>query len=315
MKIYPIDNTAAGQRIDRYLTKLFPLAGKDFLQKMLRKKNIKVNDAKTIAGYILTEGDVVKVFFSDETIEKFSGRRSQTRTVFPDKAVDCFDTPVYEDDDLIVINKPAGLLSQPDASGKISVSDVIPAYVPTDSATFHPAPANRLDLNTSGILLIPRNYSTQKQIAAAIREDRVIKEYLALVDGVIEREQHLTHTLVKNTKANTVKVSDDAAGKQAYLELIPVMSIGETTLIILRLHTGRSHQIRVQCAAIGHPIIGDPKYGDGTLNAVYRNAYGLKHQLLHSRHYAIPDLNYDFIAPVPDDFKKVLEGLGYPEVN
>lgn len=313
MKDYLITDNAAGQRLDRYLSKLFPNAEKNLLQKSIRKKNITLNRKKAQSDTVLKSGDMVTIFFSDETIRKFSEVQPQSRQKIPESILAVFTAPIYEDDNLLVINKPAGLLTQPDASGKLSVSDCISELIPKEG-TFHPAPANRLDLNTGGIILIPKNYGMQKKISAAIRNRTVTKEYLALVMGEIKTPAELIHYLKKNRQKNQVAISHNHDDLIAKLKIKPLICKNNTTLVSVRLETGRSHQIRVQLAADGHPIAGDPKYGDDVFNLMLRERFDLRHQLLHSYHYAIEDLGLDFTAPLPEDFSNILRALSYPEV-
>lgn len=313
MKSYIISNNAAGQRLDRYLSKLLPAADQNLLQKSLRKKNITLNQKKADPKTILKQGDTVSIYFSDETIRKFSGSNKAVQKKIPEELKIIFTSPIFENDGLLVINKPAGLLTQPDASGKLSLSDCISVCLPADG-TFHPAPANRLDLNTSGIILIPKDYETQKTVTATIREHRITKEYLALVSGEVTSERELVHHLQKNTRKNHVAVSENNKDMLARLTVKPLYSRPGTTLVSVSLETGKSHQIRVQLASDGHPIVGDPKYGNDAVNAFFRETFGLRHQLLHSRHYAISEIGLDVKAPLPEDFRNILKYLDYPEV-
>ncbi len=156
--------------MDRYLLKRLPHAGKGFIQKMIRKKNIKLNGGRGEPSTLLALGDAIQIYFSDETLAKFSQKSGDTQAlVIPPHYLDLFTHPVYEDEDLLVINKPAGLLTQPDDSGAAALSHFITQLYNVPGDTFHPAPSNRLDLNTSGIVLVPKNYETQREVNACIR--------------------------------------------------------------------------------------------------------------------------------------------------
>ena len=307
---YTIDQNSEGQRADRFLQKFFPEASKGFLQKMLRKKRIKRNHARLEANTMLKAGDILTFYFSDETYHRFRGTKTDEQTPDLTKALpllDMMNYPVMETGSLLVLNKPAGWLTQPDDSGKISVADVVKILGPKHD-TFHPAPANRLDYGTSGIILVPKDYDTQKKLLTAIRDHRVQKEYLVLVEGKITESGDIQGSLKKNSTSNRVKA--DAAGKPASLNYTPVYTTDDFTLLKVRLITGRSHQIRVQLANIGHPVIGDYKYGNGSLNRKLEAAVSSLPLMLHSYHYAAPDLNIDVTAPLSKDFKTVLKAVG-----
>ncbi|MGL4282966.1 RluA family pseudouridine synthase [Eubacterium aggregans] len=315
MKELYIDTNAAGQRIDRYLLKCFPRASKGFLQKMLRKKQITLNQGLAQPQAFLNEGDCIQVFFSDETIAHFSdnGQTVPKPPIHPNNTL--FDQPVYEDEHILVVNKPDGLLTQPDASGEPALSDWLSTAIKNDGGTFHPAPSNRLDKNTSGIIMIPKDYPTQKLVNAAIRSRSILKKYLALVKGTIAPSLTLRDQLVKDGATNQVSIGAGDERVSAHLSCVRIASNQDTSLVRILLFTGRAHQIRVQLAAANHPIIGDPKYGNRAINKAFLKRYGLRRQLLHSVHYAIPDLSYDFKAPVPQDFQSILRDLGYTEVD
>ena len=311
MKEYRIAQDAAGQRLDRYLTKRFPNAGKAFLQKMLRKKNILLNNQRSEPNIILKENDTLQVYFSDETIAKFSGIE-KTHSLIPPEYAAVFEQPLYSDQNILVLNKPAGLLSQPAGKSDPALSDFLNLIIDNHSDTFHLAPANRLDRNTSGIVLIPKNYTFQKQILSAIRERKIIKEYIALVSGKVNDAITLENHLTK-TENNFMQIEENDHGIIAKLDLFPFAAHQNTTLLKIRLHTGRTHQIRAQLSRIDHPVIGDPKYGSRSVNQLYQKKYHLTFQLLHSYHYAVPEFHYDFTAPLPDYFKNILTDLSYTE--
>ena len=316
MKEFIIKESSAGQRIDRYLSKLLPSASKLFIQKMIRKKNIKCNEKKTEPSYYTQLNDTIQIYFSDETIDKFLGKPQESCSL-PQKYYSIFEQPVYEDQSLLVINKPKGLLTQPDSSKKIAVSDYVTQLYSTPNDTFHPAPSNRLDYNSSGIVLIPKTYSTQKQINSAISNRQVKKEYLTIVVGEMQKNLHLVHQLNKDEEQNkmhSVKIGSDF-GKTASLECFPIYSKDGFTLVRIILHTGRTHQIRIQLAEVGHPLIGDIKYGNPYWNKVVQDKFQLSYHLLHSYAYTLTDEDKTFTAPLPNYFTKTLEILQFKDIH
>ncbi len=308
MKSYTITSTASGQRIDRYLMKLLPKAGKGFLQKMLRKKNIKLNSKKASPSDLLKDGDVVEIFFSDETFNKFSDKAPFEKEV-PKALLSLFESPVYSNDDFLAVNKPAGVLTQPDITKDPALSDAAVAVIGKDG-TFSPAPLTRLDRGTTGIVIFPKNYQAQKRALSAIRkkseEDSLTKKYyLALVHGEIRTPGKLEGAIQKDDN-NRVSLTDK--GKKAELFYEPLLTGNGYTLLRVDLRTGRTHQIRAQLEKNQTPIVGDQKYGDRKINQFWH----LDHQLLHAAEYVLKDeegLLLDVRAPLPKDFKDILEKI------
>ncbi len=310
---YRIPQTADGQRLDRFLMKFMPGAGKGLLMKMLRKKRIKRNGRRAEPKDMVVQGDVLTFYFSEETFNKFRGETEQEPSKaqpLPRVLADLTAPPLYEDAHLVGINKPAGLLTQPDRTGAPSVADLAARY---STGTFHAAPANRLDRGTSGVILIPKDYGTQKILSGAIREHQTQKTYLALVFGQITEAGDCDDRLVrKNNKTCVVSETDNSESKRARLRYTPIKSNGHYTLLKIRLYTGKTHQIRVQLAHLGHPIVGDVKYGSAEANRRLKRQYGLSHPLLHAMRYSLDSkaLHFDIEAPVTDPaFNQILDAL------
>lgn len=319
MKIIVITENESNQRLDRFLKKLMPQASTGFLQKMLRKKRIKLNGQKSEPSTAITAGDVVQIYFSEETISSF--RVDSTKKKL-DKNSTILDI-VYENNDLLVLNKPAEVLTQPDKSEEISLIDYAVDYLikkgdydPKTNLTFTPACANRLDKNTTGIVLVPKNYKTLQEVNCAIREDRTEKIYYAIVSGKPKAADEIVGYLKKDGDKNTVTFSEQQTtptDKKAVLNYETLESHGDFSLMKIILKTGRSHQIRVQLAAMGFPILGDPKYGSRPINSRLYEESGLKSQLLHSAQYTLTDMKKTFIAPVPPVFEKALKRFGFKD--
>lgn len=319
MKIIVITENESNQRLDRFLKKLMPQASTGFLQKMLRKKRIKLNGQKSEPSTAITAGDVVQIYFSEETISSF--RVDSTKKKL-DKNSTILDI-VYENNDLLVLNKPAEVLTQPDKSEEISLIDYAVDYLikkgdydPKTNLTFTPACANRLDKNTTGIVLVPKNYKTLQEVNCAIREDRTEKIYYAIVSGKPKAADEIVGYLKKDGDKNTVTFSEQQTtptDKKAVLNYETLESHGDFSLMKIILKTGRSHQIRVQLAAMGFPILGDPKYGSRPINSRLYEESGLKSQLLHSAQYTLTDMKKTFTAPVPPVFEKALKRFGFKD--
>ncbi len=260
MKEIKITNNEAGQRLDRFLKKYLNKANSSYIYKMIRKKNIKLNDAKAEPEAVLKNDDIVKIFLSDETIEKFREKKNLIQTEIHFKVV-------YEDDNILVVNKPVGLSTQPDLTSMKSLVDEIKLYLDAKeqniSFTFKPAVCNRLDKNTSGLVIAAKNYETVKQVNKAIRERTIKKYYEAKVHGLVTKDLELKDYIIKNDRKNMVEIVKEESEntKNIITYVHPIKTEKNHTWLELELETGRAHQIRAHLSSIGHPIVGDKKYG------------------------------------------------------
>ena len=294
MREIKINSNEAGQRLDKFLSKYMTLAPKSFLYKMLRKKNITLNGKKVSGQEKLSQDDIVRMFLSDETIEKFSPQRETSPTV---RELPSDLDILYEDRHTIFINKPAGMLSQKASKDDESLVEYLTGYLLetrqiTDSElrTNHPAVCNRLDRNTSGIVAAGKTLSALQELSAMFRNRSLKKYYLCLVAGTVKEKGRLSGYLKKDPRTNRVVFSKEKkeGASEIRTEYRPLETGDDVTLLEVHLITGKTHQIRAHMASQGHPIIGDYKYGDRRINDQYRSAYGLKSQLLHSVRLCIP---------------------------
>ena len=318
MKEFQIRDNEAGQRFDKYLSKLLRNAPKSFFYKMLRKKNITLNGKKAIGNEKLEAGDQVKLFLSDETFDKFSQQDKAAR------AVTTLDV-LYEDADVLLINKPAGMLSQPDDTKEPSMVEYVIGYLlekgeltEEDLWTFRPSVCNRLDKNTSGIIAAGKSLVGLQELSELFHDRTVHKEYLCIVKGVLREKKHIKGYLYKDTKQNKVAIYKQKQKEAQPIETVyePLEDNGEVTLLKVGLITGRTHQIRAHLASEGHPLAGDTKYGQDAFNRRYREKYQLKHQLLHAFRLSFPDgmegrlsdlSGKCFRAPLPAQFERIIK--------
>ena len=289
----------AGQRLDKFLLKFFKEADKGFLYKMLRKKNITLNGKKADGSEKLAAGDELCVYFSNETFEKFRGVPSVVGPAGMTGAAPKLNI-VFEDEHVLFADKPAGLLTQKAKPEDVSLNDLIAAYLAeaggNTSLTFSAGTANRLDRNTSGLVAAGKTLAGQQLLTALLRERLIEKYYWCIVGGRLSAPLHLKQYYAKDEASNTAQLSDTPfpGAQTAELEAVPLAAL-ENGFTLLRVHliTGRTHQIRAQLAAAGHPVLGDGKYGDRELNRAFAeaNAYALRHQLLHARemHFPAPE--------------------------
>lgn len=305
----------AGQRFDKLLAKYLNEAPKSFLYKMLRKKNIVLNGKKATGNEKLAVGDSIKLFLADETIEKFSKVSFvQTKTKLD---------IVYEDEHILLINKPVGMLSQKaEAKDESLVEHIISYMLDTNQLTkeelrkFKPSICNRLDRNTSGLVVAGKSLFGLQKMGELFKERSMKKFYRCLVVGNLTESQYIKGYLVKDEATNKVTITKQESKDALPIETeyTPIWSNEHCTLLEVHLITGRTHQIRAHLASVNHPIIGDYKYGNRKQNDRYKQKYGLESQLLHAYRLEMPELEdmpkiskQQFVAPVPALFANIIK--------
>lgn len=316
MKSFQINNNEAGQRFDKYLKKLLSEAPGSFVYKMLRKKNITLNGKKADGTEKLNAGDEVKLFLADETFEKFSKKE---KISYPYTELDI----IYEDTDILIINKPAGMLSQKAGQEDVSANEYIIGYLlksgalsPEELNTFRPSICNRLDRNTSGLLIAGKSLKGLQDMSEQLKSRSMEKYYRCLVKGTIKASQMIEGWLLKDERSNQVQIFQKEVSESKYIktEYQPVQHFSirngdfqeSYTLLEVHLITGRSHQIRAHLASIGHPIAGDSKYGNKKMNRMFAKNLDIHFQLLHAYRMKFPD-GREVTAPLSKEFQRVLE--------
>ena len=318
MKEFHIQTNEAGQRFDKYLKKLLKEANTSFIYKMLRKKNIVLNGKKADGTEKLVVGDEVKLFLSDETFDKFHGAAQSTKqfeayATIPAKKLEV----VYEDNDIIIINKPIGMLSQKAKPEEISANEYIISYLLQSGSltqetlnTFKPSICNRLDRNTSGLLIAGKTLKGLQEMSEALKERSAQKYYRCIVSGALNEKTYLKGYLSKDEHTNKVTIYRNQPADMDALpietEYRPIAVANGYTELEVHLITGRSHQIRAHLASIGHPIIGDTKYGLQKVNEDFQKELHLKSQLLHAYRIRFAD-GREVIAPTPKQYDKIWE--------
>lgn len=258
-----IEANDAGQRLDRFLSKSFPNLKKSAMHKGIREKKIKVNRKRAAPDQKLQQGDVLLLFLKPELLE----RQARTIAALPDPDI------VYEDESIIAMNKPAGLLSMKDEAGDqdtlngrlLSYLCRTGQYDPGAEQSFTPSIAHRLDRNTSGLVLAGKTAQAVRDLAQAIRDHRLEKTYLCITDRR-PPQGRLTMYLKKDGTRARVRAHAKEGYDPAVMSVTTLQEKDGKFLSRVSLETGRFHQIRAVLAALGAPLCGDVKYG-GTKNS------------------------------------------------
>ncbi|MBQ8614328.1 MAG: RluA family pseudouridine synthase [Ruminiclostridium sp.] len=283
MKQVTVNKNAAGQRIDRFLTKTYPELSQGFICKTIRKKDIKVNGKRTEANYKLIEGDVITLYVKDELFEK--KKLSDDDFLATDGNI----SVIYEDENIILVDKETGLVVHEDNDNTAdTLINRIKNYLyrkgeynPAEEFSFAPALCNRIDRNTGGIVIAAKNAESLRILNQKVKDRELTKLYLCAVNGVPKvKSARLTAYLYKNEKENRVIISDKKTPQnRTIVTAYKVLEErGGDSLLEVDLITGRTHQIRAHMAYMGHFLLGDGKYGVNKIN----REKGYPYQALYS---------------------------------
>ena len=332
MQIYTISTADKGQRLDKYIRRILPSAPSSVIYKNLRQKNITLNGKKALGSEIVAMGDEVRLYLSDETIGKFGGvihgaprdiphgKSTGVRGGMPNHNIERVLNArqaarvlrrkypqlriVWENHDIAAACKPAGLLTQKAKAGDLSLNDwflgtLLERGEVTEESLrmFTPSAQNRLDRGTEGLVLFAKTLQGSHLLTGLQRERALHKYYSMIVCGRLERAGEVGGWLLKDGASNTVTMYEEERpgcvySKTAYRPLAR-SSDGTLTGVEAQLITGRTHQLRAHMAFLGHPILGDPKYGDPAVNQAYRKT-GVTSQLLICHRVEFPALEGEF---------------------
>lgn len=374
------------QRLDRFLKKYFDKAPLSMIYKMIRK-DVKINGKRGKEATLLAEGDVLQIYITEEQAHQFHSEKKQIRVAKQ-------FTVAYEDEDMLIVSKPFGLLTHGDKrEKKNTLANQVAGYLqgkgeydPASEQTFRPSPVNRLDRNTTGLVIFGKNAESLRRLSEEIKtREGIAKYYLTIVKGRVDEEMIIEDSLEKDENTNTVRIVNgktsgqkkgmigsadsqvsESEGKHSVTIVRPLAWSGSAnlesanlgsgnqksanpesanlkragaisdshcgggqngkskkkngknssgsdgyTLVEAELVTGRTHQIRAHLAGIGHPIIGDAKYGDPKTNRRMKEKYGLSTQLLHAARleFAGKEDIMKVTAPLPETFNRIKQEL------
>lgn len=284
---YIIDSSFHEVRLDRFLRKKYENTPLTEIFKGIRTGKIKVNGKKSKENYRLKEGDIVKVLISGGETEEKKFIKISSKDLNTLKS-----GIVYEDKRVVIFNKEAGMVMHKGSGYDYGLSELFKSFYQTDEFNF----VNRIDKSTSGLVIGAKSLVVTRELAEEVREGKTDKKYYILVDGVIDKDRFTLKSYLRKEETRVVELSSYEEGAKESISYFKVLKRGENrTILEATLETGRTHQLRVQLASLGHPIVGDGRYGRGG-----------KNMFLFSYYCEIPKYNIKIELPLPEEYTKNL---------
>ena len=317
MQKFVVTSSESDQTLEKYVKKVLKDAPLSFIYKLFRKKDIKVNGHHQDRKFIVHTNDEVSIYITDEKVKEFSSVKEIKITE------DISSWVLFEDENILIINKPRGVLVQKDKSGDTALDDMVISYLvskkeydPNKEKGFVPAPVHRLDRNTAGIIIFGKNLRALQELGNVINDkEKVIKKYMTLVEGICENTGKIDLFLKKLSSGRVIV--DNKEGKESHTQFKLIESFNNYSLLDVSLLTGRTHQIRVHLSEIGHPVIGDTKYGNYELNKQIEKQYHFKNQFLVAYYLKFNGLdgelkylnNKEFCIKLPNECSELIDSL------
>lgn len=299
MNTLVVDEINKGKRLDSYISDNMDKISRSFAQKLIENQQVTINGKNEKASYKVCAGDNIQVDVPEAQGTKL-------------KAQDIPVDVVYEDKDIIVVNKPKGMVvhpanGNPDGTLVNAILAMCKDSLSGIGGEIRPGIVHRLDKDTSGLLIIAKNNEAHVKMSKQIQDRLVTKKYIALIRGVVKDDEATIDMPIARSKVDRKKMAVDKAGKQAVTHFKVIKRYRGYTLLEIKIDTGRTHQIRVHMAKIGYPVVGDMVYSNG------KNEFGIEGQMLHAKSlefsHPITGKKMHLEAPLPEYFTKVLEEL------
>lgn len=299
MNTLVVDEINKGKRLDSYISDNMDKISRSFAQKLIENQQVTINGKNEKASYKVCAGDNIQVDVPEAQVTKL-------------KAQDIPVDVVYEDKDIIVVNKPKGMVvhpanGNPDGTLVNAILAMCKDSLSGIGGEIRPGIVHRLDKDTSGLLIIAKNNEAHVKMSKQIQDRLVTKKYIALIRGVVKDDEATIDMPIARSKVDRKKMAVDKDGKQAVTHFKVIKRYRGYTLLEIKIDTGRTHQIRVHMAKIGYPVVGDMVYSNG------KNEFGIEGQMLHAKSlefsHPITGKKMHLEAPLPEYFTKVLEEL------
>lgn len=306
VEIRTIGTGEAGQRLDNYLLKILKGVPRSHVYRILRRGEVRVNRGRIRADYRLQPGDKVRI----PPVRRTTGNAAARKTAPVNHGLE--GAILYEDERILVLNKPPGMAVHGGSGLSYGIIEALRAERP---AAPYLELVHRLDRETSGCLMIAKRRSELRILHELLRQGQVEKNYLALVRGYWTKGHFAVDFALRKNQLSSGEriVRIDPEGKPSRSRFKPVSTLDHASLVEVELESGRTHQIRVHAAEIGHPLAGDTKYGDPVFNRAMKKKYGLKRLFLHASSIAYRNpatgRGVHVNAPLADDLRSTLEGL------
>lgn len=302
VQLVKVDEDRDGQRIDNFLSGRLKGVPRSLIYRILRTGQVRINGRRAKPDVRLSAGDEVRIPPVRVAERGDPGKPALGQMNRVEEAI------VHEDRDFLVLNKPSGVASHGGSGISFGAIELLRAARPNDTLEL----VHRLDRDTSGVLVFSRRRSALTALQAVIREGRATKRYMALLQGRLPQSRITVNEPLRKSilHGGERMVRVDPAGKPSVSHLIRQQQFTEAALCEIAIETGRTHQIRVHAAHIGHAVAGDEKYGERTFNQRMRE-FGLKRLFLHAMRFEfeIGERSYSFTAPMPDDLRSVVSTL------